>query len=162
MITQKYTLYVWLIWKLPQTITQSYPGVHRTVIGIWCIASIWLVLLVISYPPQHKVRGWGVEYWFHSIHLFVHSSIHLSVRPSVRPSICLSHMRCLLWACCLYHGLYSCVAQTLMREPCVMYHFQLSRSKVKVTWVIWFLWGQGGVVLIDHQSRISSYWLVQI
>ena len=39
---------------------------------------------------------------------------------------------------CLFHGLYSYVTQMQpMRGRCVLYHFQVNRSKVKVTWVVW-------------------------
>ena len=37
---QKYTLYLWLIWKLPQTTTQAYPGGYRAVIGMWYMPSL--------------------------------------------------------------------------------------------------------------------------
>ena len=41
-----------------------------------------------------------------------------------------------LWLC-PFHSSYSCVAQMIhMREQCVMYHFHVNRSNIKVTRVI--------------------------
>ena len=59
---------------------------------------------------------------------------------------------------CLFHWLYSHVAQIHpTRGWCVTYHFQVNRSKVKVTWVIRiFVVGGGSLgILVDHWSAIS-------
>ena len=57
----------------------------------------------------------------------------LSVRPSVHPSC-----RVRFVAHCLYQGIYSYVALIQpMIVRCVAYHFQVNRSKVKVTQVVW-------------------------
>ena len=75
-------------------------------------------------------------------------------------SICLSvcpacHVCSVAW--CLFHGLYPCVAQKQpMNGWCVTFRFQVNRSKVKVTQVIWnFEVGAGGII-VNHRSAILS------
>ena len=78
----------------------------------------------------------------------------LSVCPSVPPT---SRVRSV--ARCLFHGLYSYVAQIQpMRRQCVSYHFQVNKSKVKVTRVICIFEISAGCILVDHPSTNSSYY----
>ena len=75
-------------------------------------------------------------------------SVCLSVRPSCR-------LRTVAW--CLFHGLYSYVAQIQpMWGQCVAYHLQVNRSVVKVTRVVRFFAGGAGDILVSHRSTMSS------
>ena len=57
---------------------------------------------------------------------------------------------------CLFHGLHIYDTIQPMRGRRVAYHFQVNRSKVKVTLVVHiFAVGAGGI-LVDHRSTISS------
>ena len=82
------------------------------------------------------------------------------------PSICLSvHPACCIRsvAHCLFHGLYSYVAQIHPRsERCVAYHLQVNRSKVRVTWVIQIFEVGAGGNLVAHRSTISNLMLSMI
>ena len=76
------------------------------------------------------------------------SSIHLSNCPTCR-------VRSVAHG--LFHGLYSYVAQIQpMRRWYTVYHFQVIRSKNKVTWVIRIFVVRAKGILVDHQSTISS------